>query len=54
MASYGVVINPDGEVETFVKLENFLKRLNSFHEKEKLAKVNDMKKLKEFIQVTFH
>jgi len=38
-----------------VKLEHLLKRrrMNPFFEKDNLAKTNDMKKLKEFIRVSF-
>ena len=51
IASYAVLITPDGEMESFLKLENLLKRKNSFNEKDRKAKLADMESLKKFIQV---
>jgi len=51
IASYAVVISPDGEMEAFIKLENFLQRKNSYDEKRKKAKLHDCELLKNFIQV---
>jgi hypothetical protein len=54
VAAYGVVITPDGEVESFVKLEHLLKRKNSYNEKERKAKMSDLDRLKDFIQVPIY
>ena len=51
IAAYAVVITPDGEMEAFLKLENLLKRKNSYNSKDVKAKLADMESLKKFIQV---
>ena len=47
------MITPDGEVEAFVKLDHLLKRKNSYNEKIRQLKLDDLEKLKKFIRVSF-
>jgi hypothetical protein len=53
VAAYAVAISPDGEMESFLKLENLLKRLNSYNPKDKQEKAQDLDKIKKFILVSF-
>jgi hypothetical protein len=46
------VITPDGDVEAYTKLHHLLKRKNSFFEKERTCKKQDMDNLKDFIKVS--
>ena len=45
------MITTDGEMESFTKLENLLRRKNSYNEKERKSKLDDMESLKKFIKV---
>lgn len=49
-ASYGALINLQGEVADFIKLSYLTKRENSWIEKERLGKVEDMVALRKFIK----
>ena len=49
-ASYGALINMQGEVADFIKLSFLTKRENSYIEKERLGKVDDMVALRKFIK----
>jgi len=51
VAGYAVAVSADGEMESFAKLENLLKRINSFNPKEKQEKAQDLEKIKKFILV---
>jgi hypothetical protein len=51
VASYAVMITTDGEMDSFVKLENLLRRKNSYKEKERKSKLSDLEILKKFIKV---
>ena len=51
MASYAVTITTDGEMEAFTKLDNLLRRKNSYNEKEIKSKLDDLEILKKFIKV---
>ena len=50
VASYAVVINPQGGVMDFLKLDHMMRRVNSFHPKEVEDVTNDLKLLKHFIK----
>ena len=49
-ASYGAMINMQGEVSDFIKLSYLTKRDNSYIEKERLGKADDMHSLRKFIK----
>ena len=50
VAAYAVVINPQGGVIDFLKMDHILKRNNSFYPKEVENLANDLKLLKHFIK----
>ncbi|XP_018496136.1 LOW QUALITY PROTEIN: transcription elongation factor SPT6-like, partial [Galendromus occidentalis] len=47
--AFGALINGDGEVTDYLRLENILKRKNAWRESERAAKISDLAKLKKFI-----
>ena len=47
VAAYAVIINPEGEVINYLKLEHLLKRENSWNENDRVAKMGDMKLLRQ-------
>ena len=50
VAAYAVVINPQGGVIDFLKMDHILKRNNSFYPKEVENLANDLKLLRHFIK----
>lgn len=50
MTGFGALVNSEGEVTDFLRLQNLTKRARSFRQQEREEKEKDLEKLREFIE----